>query len=131
LVHRPKPNALWFHRPKLQTLVPQTQTKCPVFFDLTSGYNKKLPSILNETTKNRLVLNTKIFFYHYKYIQIHACENDIYEYRNVAKNIFKKTRSSSFNSIFLYSQNFLLKKFFDTVFGGRGQFFGVKSLKSG
>ena len=49
-----------------------------------------------------LVLDRKFFFYHYKYIQKHACENDICEYRNVEQiKFFIKTRSSSFNSIFL------------------------------
>ena len=49
----------------------------------------------------KLFLDRKIFFYHYKYIQIHACENDICEYRNVDQiKFFKKTRSPSFNLIF-------------------------------
>ena len=35
----------------------------------------------------RLVLDRK-FYYHYKYIQIHACENGICEYRNVEARRF-------------------------------------------
>ncbi len=48
----------------------------------------------------------KIFFYHYKCTQIHACENDICEYQNVDQiKFFKKKHDLHVFILFFYIKN--------------------------